>query len=44
MEAISKFGTIKGGWMSLKRVGKCHPFHSGGYDPVIPPIKEDVDG
>ncbi|MEJ2049897.1 MAG: membrane protein insertion efficiency factor YidD [Calditrichota bacterium] len=25
MEAISKFGTIKGGWMSLKRVGKCHP-------------------
>jgi putative membrane protein insertion efficiency factor len=33
-EAISKYGSFKGGWMSLKRILKCHPFHRGGYDPV----------
>lgn len=33
-EAIRKYGVIKGGWMTAKRIGKCHPFHPGGYDPV----------
>ncbi len=33
-EAISKYGVIKGGWMAIKRISKCHPFHPGGYDPV----------
>ena len=33
-EAISRFGAIKGGWLTLKRVGKCHPWGSWGYDPV----------
>ncbi|MEQ1533816.1 MAG: membrane protein insertion efficiency factor YidD [Sideroxydans sp.] len=33
-EAIEKYGAIKGLWMSIKRVGRCHPFNSGGYDPV----------
>lgn len=33
-EAISRYGVIKGGWLSLKRLSKCHPFHEGGYDPV----------
>lgn len=34
-QAIKKYGVIKGGWLSLKRLSKCHPFcrHSG-YDPV----------
>jgi len=32
--AIEKHGVIKGVWMSAKRILKCHPFHSGGYDPV----------
>jgi putative membrane protein insertion efficiency factor len=33
-EAIEKYGAIKGGWMAVKRIGRCHPFHPGGYDPV----------
>lgn len=33
-EAIEKYGAIKGLWMSIKRVGRCHPFNPGGYDPV----------
>jgi putative membrane protein insertion efficiency factor len=33
-ESIQKYGAIKGLWMSIKRVGRCHPFNPGGYDPV----------
>lgn len=34
LEAVQKKGVIKGSWMALKRILKCHPFHPGGYDPV----------
>ncbi len=33
-EAIKKYGAIKGGFLSIKRILKCHPYHKGGYDPV----------
>jgi len=34
LEAIDSYGAIKGGWMAFRRLLRCHPFHSGGYDPV----------
>jgi len=34
VEAIEKYGFIKGGWLTTKRVCRCHPFTPGGYDPV----------
>lgn len=33
-EAIDKYGVIRGGWMALKRIGRCHPLNPGGYDPL----------
>jgi putative membrane protein insertion efficiency factor len=33
-EAIAKYGAIKGGWLALKRLSRCHPLNPGGYDPV----------
>ena len=33
-EAIAAHGVIKGGWLALRRVGRCHPYHAGGFDPV----------
>lgn len=34
IESITRYGCLKGGFLSFKRLLKCHPFHPGGYDPV----------
>lgn len=39
VEAIEEWGVLKGGWLAIKRIGKCHPWGPWGYDPV--PKKSD---
>ncbi|MCF8075111.1 MAG: membrane protein insertion efficiency factor YidD [Desulfotignum sp.] len=34
VEAVQKYGSRKGGWLAVKRILRCHPFHAGGFDPV----------
>ena len=40
-ESIETYGLAKGGWMATKRIGRCHPWNDGGYDPVPRPDGDD---
>jgi uncharacterized protein len=38
LDAVRVHGSIRGSWLTLRRLGRCHPWAAGGYDPVPPPV------
>ena len=39
-ECFERFGFFRAAWLTIRRVGRCHPFHPGGYDPAPTPTED----
>ena len=35
LEAVTQYGPMRGAWLSVKRILRCHPWHPGGFDPIV---------
>ncbi|MGD0989656.1 MAG: membrane protein insertion efficiency factor YidD [Candidatus Sulfotelmatobacter sp.] len=42
MEAVERYGALRGGWVALSRLLRCHPFSGSGYDPVVHHATQDA--